>query len=251
MSSVENAFISACRASGNTLVFVDDTDFHGAAVASLAPDLRVLTAIKLESACYAEIESAMRERLASLGQTEFHVAEIVNPKRESAWRNASHADRIAALALLSSLIERANASMRYAWISKGQYEQMRKDWVQSRGEKLPKDRNAALKRVVLRALMEELSAEGRPAVIMIDQDRPRPGIEIDKSENAPWLIGGGVMTAPSQNAAGLQLADALAFGLGRRFRRQSQLDGGTASDLDIASIGPLAALDGRSKSLLG
>lgn len=41
-------------------------------------------------------------------------------------------------------------------------------------------------------------SEGKPALIAIDQDRPRSGIEIDASESAPWLIGGGVLSAPSQ-----------------------------------------------------
>lgn len=48
---------------------------------------------------------------------------------------------------------------------------------------------------------------------------------------------------------GLQLADALAFGLGRRFRRHVEYDRGQPSDLDVAAIAPLAALNGRSRSL--
>ncbi|WP_095204754.1 hypothetical protein [Mesorhizobium carmichaelinearum] len=119
----------------------------------------------------------MRERLALLGQIEFHVAEMVNPKPASTWRSVSISDRIAALHFLSSLIEQAEASMRYAWLSRGQYTEMRGRWAQEGNEQLTVDRNNALKRFVLRSLMEELHSEGKPALIAIDQDRPRSGIE--------------------------------------------------------------------------
>jgi hypothetical protein len=45
------------------------------------------------------------------------------------------------------------------------------------------------------------------------------------------------------------MADALAYGLGRRFRKRADLDESNASALDYAAIGPVAALNGRSKSL--
>ena len=71
--------LSVMRGPGTTLVFVDDTDFHGNRVGRLAPDLRVLAAVKLDSGQYAEIEAALESRLRALGQDEFHGAEVCNP----------------------------------------------------------------------------------------------------------------------------------------------------------------------------
>jgi hypothetical protein len=243
--------LSAMRAPGTTLVFVDDTDFHGDGISSLAPDLRVLAAVKLDSGRYSEIESALDDRLRQLGQVEFHGAEVFNPQVGSLWRDVSISDRIAMFDLMSALVDRSGASMRYGHISVGQYEQMRRDWRQQGNAELGINRNAALKRVMLRSLQEELYDEGRPAMIMIDQDRTRSGIERDASEAAPWLVGGGILTAPSSQVAGLQLADALSFGIGRRFRRAEHFDNDTATELDLAALGPIAALDGRSRMVLG
>lgn len=200
------------------MAFVDDTDFHGDGVGSLAPDLRVLAAVKLDSGRYAELQAALDDRLRELGQTEFHGAEVFNPQKRSRWRDVSVSDRIAMFEFMSSLVERAGAFMLYGYMSNGQYEQMRQDWHQQGNADFGLNRNSALKRVILRSLQEELYAEGRPAMIMIDQDRQRSGIERDGSEDASWLVGGGVLTAPSSQVAGLQLADALSFGIGRRFR---------------------------------
>jgi hypothetical protein len=243
--------LSAMRALGTTLAFVDDTDFHGGSVSRLAPDLRVLAAVKLDSARYAEIETALADRLRELGQVEFHGAEVFNPEKGSRWRDVSVADRIAMFDFMSSLVERSGASMLYSYISDGQYEQMRQDWHRQGNADFGVNRNAALKRVMLRSLQEELYAEGQPAMIMIDQDRARSGIERDGSEDASWLVGGAVLTASSSQVAGLQLADALSFGIGRRFRRAEQFEKGTATALDHAAIGPVAALDGRSRMVLG
>jgi hypothetical protein len=251
MSVDLNLVIADIRKPGATLMFVDDTDFHGDQGQGLATDLRVLAAIKLDSTHYAAIERAMRERLTQLGQREFHVSDIVNPKRGTPWSNVSIPDRIEALNFLSSLIDNAGASMRSAWVSRGQYNELRKALKQQGGNDLGLDRNAALKRFVLRSLLEELHADGGPALLSIDQDRHRSDIELDLSEPAPWLIGGGVLTAPSHALLGLQLADALAYGIGRRFRIRSKFDDGSASDLDFAALGPLAALNGRSRTLFG
>lgn len=243
--------LSAMHTPGTTLAFVDDTDFYGGSVSSLVPDLRVLAAVKLDSGRYSEIETTLDDRLRQLGQVEFHGAEVFNPRVGSRWRDVSISDRIAMFDSVSSLVERSGASMLYGYISAGQYEQMRRDWRQQGNADFGVSRNAALKRVMLRSLQEELYAEGRPAMIMIDQDRMRGGIERDASEDAPWLVGGGILTAPSNQVAGLQLADALSFGIGRRFRRAEQFENDTATDLDRAALGPIAALDGRSRMVLG
>lgn len=234
---------------GQTLVFVDETEFQGDEVPDFPPDLRVVVGLKIASDHYYEIRRRMIERLEHLGTTEFHATEIVNPKKSSSWRNIGFSERVEALNLLSVLIEQAEAAMRYAWVSKDQYSEIRAQ-LQNFGSGDPMlDRNTALKRFVLRSLALELQAEGKPAAILVDQDRPRDMIEVDRSEDMPWLIGGGVLTAPSHMVHGLQIADSLAYGIGRRFRKRDALDESSASALDKAAIGPLAALNGRSSSL--
>lgn len=234
---------------GQTLVFVDETEFQGQEVSGLAPDLRVVVGLKVTSDHYPEIRSRMVERLEKLGTSEFHSTEILNPKRNSSWRSVEFSERINAFKLLSNLIEQAEASMRYAWISKNDYSEIRARMQQSEQGVPGLDRNTALKRFALRSLVLELREEGRPSAIIVDQDRPRNTIELDRSEDVPWLIGGGVLTSPSHVVHGLQIADALAYGIGRRFRKRDDLDLNTASELDEAAIGPLAALNGRSSSL--
>jgi len=60
----------------------------------------------------------------------------------------------------------------------------------------------------------------------------------------PFFGPRGILTAPSSQVAGLQLADALSFGIGRRFRRAEQFENDTATELDLAALGPIAALMG-------
>jgi hypothetical protein len=170
--------------------------------------------------------------LRDLGQDEFHGADVCNPKEGSSWRNVSISDRIAMFELMSSMVEQSGASMRYIFISDGQYEQMRRDHCEQGNADVGVSRNAGLKRVMLRSLWAELYGERQSAMIMIDQDRARSGIERDRSENAPELVGGGVLTAPSSQIAGLQLADALSFGIGRRYRRADYFENGRATALD-------------------
>ena len=234
---------------GRTLVFLDETEFQGNEVPDLAPDLRVVVGLKMASDHYSEVQSKMAERLQWLATNEFHATEILNPKKGSSWRHVELSERIEAFNLLSTLIAQTDASMRYAWISKGDYLQIR-ERMRSEGHVAGRlNRNTALKRFALRSLLKELQEEGRPAAVFVDQDRPRKSIELDRSEKALWLLGGGVLTSPSHLLHGLQLADALAFGIGRRFRKRHNLDSSNASELDEAAIGPLAALDGRSSSL--
>lgn len=161
--------LSAMRTPGTTLVFVDDTDFHGGAVDRLLPDLRILAAVKLDSGYYADIEAVIFGRLRDLGQDEFHAADVFNPKMATSWRNVTIADRIAMFELMSSLIDRSGASMRYIFISNEQYRQMRRDHSEQGNADLGVSRNAALKRVMLRSLRLELSDECQRAMIMIDQ----------------------------------------------------------------------------------
>ncbi len=111
-----NHVLAEVSAPGTTLAFVDDTDFHGDSVSCLAPNLRVLAAVKLDSARYAEIEAALADRLHELGQLEFHGAEVFNPKGRSPWRDVSVSDRIAMFDFMSSLVERSGASMLYCYI---------------------------------------------------------------------------------------------------------------------------------------
>ncbi len=176
-------FFPPC-APGTTLAFVDDTDFHGDSVSRLAPDLRVLAAVKLDSGRYAEIDAALTDRLRELSQIEFHGAEVCNPEKGSRWRDVSVSDRIAMFNFMSSLVERSGASMLYSYISDGQYEQMRRDRHRQGNADFGVNRNAALKRVMLRSLQEELYAEGQPAMIMIDQDRARSGWVVDNRRRA-------------------------------------------------------------------
>jgi len=234
---------------GQNLVFVDETEFQGEEVTELVPDLRVVVGLKLTSDHYREVGSRMAKMLDMLGANEFHATEILNPKKGSTWRSVELSERIKAFNLLSDLIEQSEASMRYAWISKCGYSNIRTQ-MQNADQETPRlNRNAALKRFTLRSLLSELQKEGRPAAILVDSDRPQTSIELDRSEVAPWLIGGGVLRVPSHLVHGIQMADALAYGLGRRFRKRADLDESNASALDYAAIGPVAALNGRSKSL--
>ncbi|GAA6163984.1 hypothetical protein NBRC116590_16880 [Pelagimonas sp. KU-00592-HH] len=234
---------------GQTLVFVDETEFQGQEVPELVPDLRVVVGLEIASDHYSEIRSRMIERLERLGVGEFHAAEIVNPKGNSSWRNVEYYERVEALSLLGALIEQANASMRYAWVSHEDYSDIRSRMQGSRHGDPRLDRNTALKRFALRSLVLEHREENRPIAILVDQDRPRNSIVVDRSEDVPWLIGGGILTAPSHLVHGIQIADALAYGIGRWFRKRGGFDMGTVSELDKAAIGPLAALNGRSSSL--
>ncbi len=85
---------------GQMLAFCDDTDISGAPVEWLAPDLRILCAVVMPSEHYAVAAAEMKERLESLGQTEFHATEIVNPKTSSTWKAVPVEKRLEAFGFL-------------------------------------------------------------------------------------------------------------------------------------------------------
>jgi hypothetical protein len=104
---------------------------------------------------------------------------------------------------------------------------------------------AAVKRVYLRSVALHAAP---PAVLLIDRDKNTPGPSLVKFEGSAALIGGGAISANSAHVLGLQMADVVAYAIGRFLRRR---DGISATDparydlFDNAIMEFLGNLDGR------
>lgn len=201
------------------LIFCDDSEVGKAD--GMLPDVGLMAAIEMSPAAYAVASERLIRYLAARGLAEFHATEIVAGRNRSAFAGLSPEERLDAFREISSALVEANAMLSYVHIPRSQYDSMR---VHLAADRLDPglDWKPAIRRVLLRTLIEEAAGRTALTMIVVDQDRPQPGPRIVTSEVAPGLAGGGVISAPSDQVIGLQLADLAAFCMGRYLRRRSR-----------------------------
>lgn len=247
MSIVTNILASLTEP-GQMLVFCDDTDISGSPHRYLAPDLRILCAVVMPSERYAVATTAVKQRLGDLGQTEFHATEIVNPSTTSSWKQVPIEERLGALRFLRGLLAEPPTRLHYAYITKGQYEQIRAE-----AEKcgpVNAGHKAGLKRVFLRCLFERLTSRGSKTVLILDQNKPLRSPAIESWPEGAFLVGGGPIAANSASVPGLQLADMAVFSVGRYLRKRNDIARSIGKPFDLIALETIAALEGRCEDLL-
>lgn len=176
------------------LVFCDDTDIAQQPVQSLQPDLRILVAVQLSSNDYGPISEKITAWLKDNDATEFHATDIVSGRGE--WKAKSIAERQQPLEFLASAFGEFLVRVDALWLSKGSYAGYKHE-----AEKLGNvgvGFKGGLRRVFLRCLMQRLSTEVLPPVLVVDQDKMQTKAVVDKSlPEGKFLAGGGPIMAPS------------------------------------------------------
>lgn len=187
----------------------------------MLPDVGLMAAVEMPPASYAAASERLTQYLATHDLSEFHATDIVAGRKRSAFAHLSPEKRLHAFREVSAALIEAGDSLSYVHIPRSQYESMRADLA---GQRLDSglDWKAAIRRVTLRALVEEALSRPEPTMIVVDQDRPQVRPKVVEGETAPGLVGGGVLSAPSDQVIGLQLADMAAFCMGRHPRRRSR-----------------------------
>jgi|SRR5581483_1786947 len=202
-----------------TLAFCDDTDLTLKPTSTMVGDLHLYGGLIVKSEAYAPLALNLASYLAGIGQVEFHGTEIINPKTGSRWKALDYNARAEALRHVCTAITETSATFVYARICKTQYADLPKDVGRAIDETSYK---AAVKRVFLRSVADYLAA-GAPAVLVIDRDKNTPGPTLVKFEGSARLIRGGAISANSADVLGLQLADVVAYAIGRFLRQRDKI----------------------------
>jgi hypothetical protein len=197
---------------------------------------------------YAAVAIEVTNRLATLGQAEFHATEVVNPKTTSPWRQVPLPERLEAFCSLGELLAAPPTKLYYAFVSKGQYEQLRTEAEEVGAVSVA--HKMGLKRVFLRCLFERLGSTAAETIVVLDQDKPLAAPEVENWAEGALLCGGGPIVAASASVAGLQLADLAVFSIGRYARKRQDIAAGNGNAFDEIVLKTIAALEGRCEHLL-
>jgi len=233
---------------GRILAFCDETDLTFEPTSVMVGNLHLYGGIILRSESYCRLAHTLTTYLADIGQLEFHGTEIVNPTTKSTWKSLGYTAREKALRHVCAAIAQSRAIFVYAYICKAQYAAMLQ---QAGGAVANKNYKAAVKQVFLRSVADYL-AVASPAVLLIDRDKSTPGPSLVKFKGGATLIGGGAISANSAHVLGLQIADVVAYAIGRFLRRRDRI---TATDpehydlFDRVIMEFLGDVDGRLHEL--
>jgi hypothetical protein len=248
VAATASALLASLGQSGRTLVFCDDTDIAGQPVPWLKPDLRILVAVEIDSESYASAASEMVSYLANLGMPEFHAADMANPNKKSPWKAVALEARTEALHQLAGILNASGAHFYHARVPMAQFSTL-KARAQLKG-KVGVGFKHGLKRVFLRCLFEYLASANRPALVVMDQDKPLAGPVIEAWPEASFLVGGGPIAASSKDVPGLQLADMAVWSINRILCRRPAFDDGSATAVDRAALEVVGKMEGRLGDLI-
>jgi hypothetical protein len=214
-----HSIIADLGTSGRVLAFCDETDLTFEPTSTMVGDLHLYGGIILRSEAYRPLAHTLTTYLADVGQAEFHGTEIVNPKAGSNWKSLDYGARVEALRHVCTAIAESSVIFVYARICKAQYA----DMVINAGGAIKEDNyKAAVKQVFLRSVTEHLTGAD-PAVLLIDREKNTPGPSLVKFEGGGGLTGGGAISADSASVLGLQIADVVAYAIGRFLRRRDKI----------------------------
>lgn len=251
MTSLHDVF-SQLEKPGHTLVFCDETNVTDApADAEVVPNLRIQCALVIQSDAYIKIAAAMKERLKILGPTEFHATEIVNPTKSSSWKPISIQNRLDAFDFLKDSILKTTMRILYAFVGPEQYvNELSVAAEKIKGESINMGYIAALKTVFLRSLFEQLAPMDSPVTLVFDQDKPQSSPTIELWPEGNFLFGGGPIAANSADIPGLQLADMIAFSLGRYMRNRKLWQENEPKPFDLIVLELLVNMENKFHCLL-
>jgi hypothetical protein len=212
-------------------------------------ELHLYGGVVLTSEAYGPLAHTLTSYLDELGQAEFHGTEIINPKSKSSWKKLNYGQRLAALSKLLTIVADSQPTFIHVRISKSQYLEI----VESTFGISPGDTHkTAVKEVFLQLAAPYLMGKG-PAVLLVDRDKNNPGPGLIKFPGSTSLTAGGAISVHSTEIMGLQIADVVAYGIGRYLRRRDGIiSGGSAIEdpFDEVITDFVGKLDGRLYNLL-
>jgi hypothetical protein len=215
-----HSIIANLDAPGRILVFCDETDLTFESTSTMVGELHLYGGVILRSETYQPLAHTLTTYLAEIGQAEFHGTEVVNPGGKSNWKSLSYGARVEALRHVCAAIAESNAIFAYARICKAQFD----DMVRTSGGAIKVDNyKGAVKQVFLRCVAEYLTDITSPTVLLIDREKNTPGPSLVKFEGGATLAGGGAISANSACVLGLQIADVVAYAVGRSLRRRDKI----------------------------
>lgn len=226
------ALSSPLHAPGTTLVFCDDTDIQGQPIPKMRPDLRILAAVQMRSESYGALEAEMATARTMYGVSEFHATDIATSNR--AWTGRSEEERLEAMTFVAERLAEHGTRVAAVWLPKGEYPKVKKD-----AEKLgpvSAGFKHALKRALVRSVVERLANGTRPAMLWLDQDKPGAAPKVEKWPDATFLTGGGPIVAPSHLVGGLQLADLAVWSIQRFMTKRAGFDDDSATVFDEVAM---------------
>jgi hypothetical protein len=219
MDSALHSIVKGLCAPGRIIAFCDETDLTLTPTSTLVGELHLYGGVILRSETYSLLSQNLTGYLADIGQVEFHANEIVNPNSKSRWKALDYGARVEALRHVCSVIADSNAIFVYARICKAQYTELLEA---TGGAAEGINYKAAVKQVFLRSVAEYLVGT-TPAVVVIDRDKNTPGPSPVKFQGSASLIGGAAISVNSEEVIGLQIADIVAYVIGRFLRRRDRI----------------------------
>ena len=227
--------LSKIEDDGRTLLFIDESGTTGKPLLNLEKDFMVYCGVEFDSVNYSNICRLMNDKLSSISSDvqEFHATEIVNPKRNSSWRNASIKERIDSLLLLRELIHKYCIIAPYCYILKNQYLSLVSGTV---AEKL--SHKEGLKKVFFNSVLSiERLKDKNYAVILDSEKKLENEIKIQSVSLESGLVNEeGVILASSIALPGLQLADYAVYILNRIHHSAHRVKTGKHNDFDEVII---------------
>lgn len=206
--------LSKLEEDGRNLLFIDESGTSGKPLPNLQKDYMVYCGVEFSSVNYPNICNQMIDKLSSISSNvqEFHAAEIVNPKENTSWHNASFEERIDSLLLLSKLINEYCIIAPYYYISKDQYLSLVSGTV---AKKL--SQKEGLKKAFFNSVLSAERLKGKNYAVVFDSEKKLDDeirVQSVSLKNGS-LYEDGVILASSIAVPGLQLADYAVYILNR------------------------------------
>jgi len=206
--------LSKLKEDGRNLLFIDESGTSGKPLPNLEKDYMVFCGVEFKSANYTNICNQMLDKLSSISSNvkEFHVSEIVNPKKSTPWHKTSFEERIDSLLLLRKLMNEYCIVAPYCYISKEQYSSLVSGIL---AQKL--SHKEGLKKVFFNLVLSAERLKDKNYAVVFDSEKKLDnGIKIQRvSLNNGSLYEDGVVLASSIAVPGLQLADYAVYILNR------------------------------------
>ena len=219
------------------LVFIDDGGTSCKPISLLPTGYQLYAGVRLRPNSYRHAATLLTNKLAELnnGIREFHSTEIVNPRKESAWRGLDMSDRVSVVWFLADILDHCSDRIYYCHMNDDQFP----DILCRIKNKCPGITGSQKKETLLKAfasglIQAELGSGTTPIRLVADSDKSLGDtIKIQEFDES-LMVDGAIIYADSMDVPGLQLADFAVYMINRIFHVTERNRERPPSQLDIA-----------------